>query len=255
MTAAPETAVILAAGRGLRMGRAGRQQPKGFLEIGPLPIVEESVIRLAAAGIRRVVIVTGFLAEFYRDLARRYPGLVSLAHNPRFAESGSMYSLALAGDSVDGDFLLLESDLVYEKRALAEILSDPAPDAILVSEPTGSGDEVHVESSESGLLRAMSKDRTRLGPNVVGELVGISKLSAACGRAMRRHAENVFRETLHLDYEDALVAAAREVPVSCHLVPDLAWSEIDDENHLSRVRESIYPAILVRDGQTRRGVG
>ena len=255
MTAAPDTAVILAAGCGLRMENAGRERPKGFLEIGALPIVEESVIRLAEAGIRRVVIVTGFLAEFYRGLAARYPGLVTLAHNPRFAESGSMYSLSLAGEAIEAGFLLLESDLVYERRALEEVLSDPALDAVLVSEPTHSGDEVYVEASETGFLRAMSKDRARLGPNVLGELVGISRLSEACFRAMQRHAENVFRETLHLDYEDALVAATRSVPVACRVVPDLAWSEIDDAEHLARVRRRVYPAILARDGVIHRRAG
>ena len=235
------------------MEAAGRERPKGFLEIGPVPIVEESVIRLAQAGIRRVVIVTGFLDEFYRGLAARYPARIALVHNPRFAESGSMYSLFLAAGELDSGALLLESDLVYEKRALAEVLADPAEDVLLVSEPTGSGDEVHVEASEDGFLRAMSKDRSRLGPNVVGELVGISRLSPACFRAMGRHAAGVFRETLRLDYEDALVAAAREVPVTCRVVPGLAWCEIDDENHLSRARASVYPAILARDGPVHRG--
>ena len=235
------------------MGAEGRERPKGFLEIGPLPIVEESVIRLAKAGIRRVVLVTGFLDEFYRGLAARYPALIARVHNPRFAESGSMYSLSLALGELESGALVLESDLIYEKRALAEVLADPAEDVILVSEPTGSGDEVHVEASEDGLLRAMSKDRSRLGPNVAGELVGISRLSPACLRAMGRYAGGVFRETLRLDYEDALVAAAKEVPVACRVVPDLAWSEIDDEGHLSRARASVYPAILARDGPVHRG--
>lgn len=252
MTQKPDTAVILAAGCGRRMKAAGQERPKGFIEIGALPIAEESVIRLAAAGISRLIIVTGFLEEFYRGLAARYPELITLVHNPRFAESGSMYSLSLASDQIGGGILLLESDLVYEKKALAEILGAPARDAILISVPTDSGDEVYVEA-EDGLLRAMSKDRSRLGPNVAGELVGISKLSDSCLGAMIRRAEKAFRETLHLDYEDALVAAAREVPVSCRLVPDLAWSEIDDEAQLSRVRRAVYPTILARDGPVFRG--
>lgn len=250
-----DSAVILAAGRGLRMKEAGLERPKGFIETGSLPIVEESVIRLSAAGIRRIVIVTGFLPGFYGELAERYPGLITLVHNPRFAESGSMYSLSLAGERIEAGFLLLESDLVYERRSLTEILGDPARDAILVSEPTGSGDEVHVEAGDDGLLRAMSKDRSRLGSNVVGELVGISKLSHACLCAMLRHAGEVFRTTLHLDYEDALVAAAAAVPIHCHLAAGLAWSEIDDAGHLSRAREKIYPGIVAHDGPIRRGDG
>ncbi|MGH9441839.1 MAG: NTP transferase domain-containing protein [Thermoanaerobaculia bacterium] len=243
-----DTAVILAAGRGARMKAAGTERPKGFLRLGSMPIVEESVVRLAESGVRRIVIVTGFLSTFYGELAGRYPGLVTLVHNPLFAESGSMYSLSLARSRVGDGFLLLESDLVYEKRALGEIRKEPSSDAILVSEPTGAGDEVHVEASPEGLLVALSKDRSRLGPNVVGELVGISKLSPSGFEAMLSHADHTFLSTLHLDYEGALVAASPSVPVRCRVVSDLAWSEIDDEKHLSRAQREIYPAIVSRDG-------
>ena len=49
-----DTAVILAAGMGTRLGEVLSDRPKGFLTLGRLPIVEESVIRLHRAGIRGV---------------------------------------------------------------------------------------------------------------------------------------------------------------------------------------------------------
>ena len=133
MSGRPDTAVILAAGRGQRLRNIGLERPKGFLRIGELPIVEESVLRLLAAGIPRIVIVTGHLAEHYVELGTRYPGTIRLVHNSAFATTGSMHSLAVAQQCVDGDFLLLDSDLIYEQRALTEILADPAPNVLLVS--------------------------------------------------------------------------------------------------------------------------
>ncbi len=41
------TAVILAAGMGLRLEDLGRQFPKGFLRLAALPIVEESILHCA----------------------------------------------------------------------------------------------------------------------------------------------------------------------------------------------------------------
>ena len=148
MSGRPDTAVILAAGRGQRLRNIGLERPKGFLRIGELPIVEESVLRLLAAGIPKIVIVTGHLSEHYVELGRRYPGTIRLVHNSAFATTGSMHSLAVAQQCVDGDFLLLDSDLIYEQRALTEILADPAPNVLLVSGPTGSGDEVYVEAHD-----------------------------------------------------------------------------------------------------------
>ena len=242
---APREAVILAAGRGVRLGELGLPRPKGFIELGGQPIIERSLDRLSALGVERVVIVTGHQAQFYRSLAARRPG-IELVHNERYADSGSMYSLYLARDSVRGEFLLLESDLIYESRAL-DILRAHAPEALLVSGPTASGDEVYVEASGERLT-GLSKRRAELTGEVIGELVGISRLSPACLGVMCAHAEPMFRDTLRVEYEQALVAAAREMPVACPLVPDLAWAEIDDAQHLERARSRVFPRILERDG-------
>lgn len=242
----PSTAVILAAGRGTRLAGEVRDYPKGFLRVGEQPIIEESIQRLAAAGIADVLIVTGHCAGHYEELARRRPGQVRTAHNPLYAESGSMYSLYCARDLVQGPCLLLESDLVYEPRALEVLLAAPQEDAILLSGPTGAGDEVYVETS-GGWLRAMSKRREALGGPPAGELVGISRLSPALLALMCRIAGEAFRTSLRYDYEtDCLVAAARERLIACPLVPDLVWGEIDDPAHLARVRNQVYPEVLRR---------
>ncbi|MEO7387263.1 MAG: phosphocholine cytidylyltransferase family protein [Gammaproteobacteria bacterium] len=239
-------AIILAAGRGTRLAGHMGDFPKGFLTLGELPIVEESIDRLASAGIRDVLIVTGHCAGYYEDLARRRAGRVRTVHNPRFAESGSMYSLYCALGSGAGAFLLLESDLVYEPRALIHLLEHPAADAILLSGPTHAGDEVYVECREEN-LKDMSKDRGALGPDVAGELVGISKISAALYDRMCGIAERAFATSLKFDYEtDCLVAAGREHPIACPVIADLVWGEIDDPGHLARARDKIYPEVRRR---------
>lgn len=248
-----KTAVILAAGQGMRLRTELADRPKGFLALGTRPIIEESVLRLAAHGIGDVVIVTGYASSYYEALARAHPGLVRTVHNPEFARSGSMYSLACAAALTAGPFLLLESDLVYEPRALATLLAHPADDAILLSGPTGAGDEVFVEAHAGNLL-AMSKDRTRLGSGIAGELVGISKISAGLFALMQRIAAEEFRRTLAFDYETGcLVAAARERPIACALVSDLLWGEIDDPGHLRRAREQLYPQIARLDAALPSG--
>ena len=247
-----ETAVILAAGMGTRLGSELEGSPKGFLRLGVQPIIEESIGCLINAGIRDIVIVTGYGATHYERLATNQDGIVRTVHNPAFAESGSMYSLYCAREVVDGAFLLLESDLIYEARALTALLSDSAGDAILLSGATNAGDEVYVLTDETdngrhGKLLDMSKDRVELDGTVSGELVGISKISTGLFDIMQRIAAAAFQQSLHFDYEtDCLVAAARERPIACPVVSDLVWAEIDDPGHLKRAREQIYPEIQRR---------
>ena len=243
----PETAIILAAGRGTRMADAGLRHPKGFIEVGAMPIIEQSILRLRASGIRRIIIVTGHMAEHYEKLQGQYADLVQLVHNDRYADSGSMYSLFLARHAVECPFLLLESDLVYEQRALSVLLNDAASNVLLVSSTTGAGDEIYVAATD-GLLKSAAKDRGALSGTASGEWVGISKLSEICFMNMIHFAEKTFPDRLLLDYEEALVAAARNTPVRCNLVNDLIWSEIDNETQLFRVRSHIYPLIMARDG-------
>jgi choline kinase len=236
------TAVILAAGMGTRLAGQHSESPKGFLEIDAKPIVETSVDKLVAAGIERIVIVTGHLAEFYQKLASRRPGLIETVHNPEFADSGSMYSLYCARARLDEDFLLLESDLVYEERALEFLLQGSAEDAVLMSGLTRAGDEVYIQAP-GGLLEQMSKDASELR-SIDGELVGICRISATLYRRMCALAAREFASGLHVAYEmDTLVAAAREISIQCPLVADLVWGEIDDERHLKRIRESVQPRL------------
>ncbi|MDH3751518.1 MAG: phosphocholine cytidylyltransferase family protein, partial [Gammaproteobacteria bacterium] len=141
-----------------------------------------------------------------------------------------------------------ESDLIYEPRALTELLEHPADDAILLSGPTGAGDEVWVSTQGDNLV-GMSKDADSLGgeQEIAGELVGISKISSPLFQIMLGVAERAFANSLHYDYEtDCLVAAAAERKIACPLVPDLAWSEIDDPEHLRRARDTVYPEIQRR---------
>jgi len=236
-----ETAVILAAGRGIRIENVLKDVPKGFIRIDGTTLIERSLGLLADAGIRRTVIVTGHLAEFYESLPPRFPG-VETVKNPRYAESGSMYSFYCARPRIDGDVLLLESDLLYEPRALDILLAAEYEDAVLLSGRTHSGDEVYVETRD-GRLANMSKNPGLLA-SIAGELVGISKISLELYRAMIREAESMFERSLHVEYEQALTAAAQTRPVQGLVVEDLVWTEIDDENHLKRARENVLPRLM-----------
>ncbi|NDD29091.1 MAG: phosphocholine cytidylyltransferase family protein [Proteobacteria bacterium] len=220
------TACILAAGRGTRLGAFGQMRPKGFIEVGGAPIVVRSVERLRRAGIERVVVVTGHQADWYAELD------VERVHNAEFAHTGSLRSLACAREALAGEetFLLLESDLVYEQRALEALLVSPHESAIVVSGPTGAGDEVWVAHDE-GRLVSMSKDPGRLSSGPHAELVGISRISRALFEALLE----IDRESGALAYEtDGLVRCAGRFDIGCVMVTDLRWGEIDDEAHLAR---------------------
>ena len=148
-----------------------------------------------------------------------------------------MYSLFCARDLVEDDFLLLEADLVYERRCLTACLVASSRNVVLLTGFSQTSDEVFV-ATRSGYLQGMSKDRRALAEEtpdceIKGELVGISKISQQLFSIMIEKAMIRFQTTRHMDYEsDCLVAAARETPVACLLIEDLICCEIDYEEQL-----------------------
>ena len=237
-------AVVLAAGMGTRLKEEGKTKPKGFLQLGKYAIIQESIDKLLRAGIRQIIIVTGHHFEFYERLKESYPGIIETVYNSQYAWSGNMYSLYCARARLLEDFLLVESDLVYEERALSEILRFPKDNGVLLSGPTASGDEMYVAVNGERIV-GLSKDLSQIGSNIAGELVGITKVSRFLFKEMIAVAEVMFRRSLQVTYDmDCLTTVASSYPLYYHLVSDLIWSEIDDPLELKRVKTSIYPAIL-----------
>ncbi|MFP6596993.1 MAG: NTP transferase domain-containing protein, partial [Candidatus Hydrogenedentota bacterium] len=221
--------------------------PKSFVCLGEKTILEESFLRLLDVGIERIVIVTGHLSEQFDPLQARYRETVELVYNPHFADSGTLYSLYCARHLVHGSFLLLEADLIYEQRALRVCLEYPSENILLLSGFSNTSDEYFVETLDGNLLN-ISKDRKSLGSEVRGEMVGISKISFSMYSLMLETAEERFRVTRHLGYEmDWLISVAPDIPISCPLVDDLVWCEIDDETQYAHARDTIYPVVSKLD--------
>lgn len=244
MTNNLEVAVILAAGMGERLKEQGKTIPKGFLSLGKRPIIEESIDKLLRAGIGQIIIVTGHHFEYYERLKKSYPGVIETVYNSLYARSGSMYSLYCAKHRLMEDFLLLESDIVYEERALAKLLHFPKDNGVLLSGPTHSGDEVYVATS-GVRITGLSKDPDAIGSNIAGELVGITKVSQLLFKEMCIDAEIQFDRTLQVDYEtDCLSTVSSRFPLYYCLVSDLVWSEIDTPSDFRHTQDRIYPAII-----------
>ena len=90
---APRSAVILAAGFGMRMVPINTQTPKGLMEIDGEPLIERQIRQLREAGIRDIRVVVGFMKEQYEYLIDAYG--VHLTVNPDYAAKNNLHSLAL----------------------------------------------------------------------------------------------------------------------------------------------------------------
>lgn len=238
-----DTAVILAAGLGSRLLDRTKEKPKAFLEIDGVSLIERSIKSLLNQGITKIIIGTGYLHEHFERLKIKYPMIVT-CRNIDFASTGSMFTLYNLRHLINGSFLLLESDLLYESKALEILLSDTTEDVILASTATHSGDEVYIQRSKDGFFVNQSKDKSQL-KNPDCEMVGINKISLPLFENMVMASEQQYEKgKMAIHYEDAFVAVSEKEKIFVKVMDNLAWCEIDDESHLLRALTMVYPRIL-----------
>jgi 2-aminoethylphosphonate-pyruvate transaminase len=227
-------AVILAAGQGVRIRPLTYSVPKGLLRLDDRPLLRYSLANLHRSGIDQAIIVVGYKGELVRrELGNTCEGVkVTYLENSEYQDTGSMYSFLKAETEIETDILLLESDLVYEPRAIDYAMQSPERDLILVAAARGTGDEVYIRAAEDRRLIDLGKQIGR--KKTIGELVGISKLSLDFLRRMFIQARREIQRDRGISYEEVISATARHYshPVYCVYVKDLVWTDVDNENDL-----------------------
>lgn len=233
-----KTAVIMAAGMGTRFGNRTEFIPKGFVQVGGIPMVERSIQTLKACGIDRIIIGTGYHKEHYEDLAKRIDG-IECVFSPRFAETNSMYTLWNCREVIgEDDFLLLESDIVFEQKAISSLIECSATNVMLITPVTKFQDQYYVESDDNDILTYCSVNKDEL--NAKGELVGIHKLSNKFYKQMCEDYAKIVDEKPKLGYEYELLSMSQRIShVFVLNFPGLLWYEIDDVDDLNYAEEHI----------------
>ena len=250
----PQCAVILAAGLGIRLRSVIGEIPKGLLKIDGIGLIERTLEKLANHGLRDVFVVTGFKHELLEEVLSPNAGQklnLQFIHNDSYDDSGSMESLYQLKDQIQTDFLLFESDLIYENKALDVLLKHGSPDTILASGMTQSNDEVWIcgisqqtpsDEFEQGRIQFINKN-PKSHFTIQGELVGISWISKSLYETMCQYHEENKPKTVYHHYEENISDLSTEKEINYLKIPDLIWAEIDDESHYSRVIKTIYPLI------------
>jgi 2-aminoethylphosphonate-pyruvate transaminase len=119
----PKTAVIMAAGIGTRFGDKTKHKPKSFIEFMGIPMIIRSIETLIDCGITRIILGTGYLKEAFDNLKGNYPQ-IECCYSPLYASTNSLWTLCNCKDIIgDEDFILLECDIVYEKKGIISLLS------------------------------------------------------------------------------------------------------------------------------------
>jgi 1L-myo-inositol 1-phosphate cytidylyltransferase / CDP-L-myo-inositol myo-inositolphosphotransferase len=125
----PPRCVILAAGCGSRLALGGGLKP--LIPVLGLPLLERTIVTASEAGLSEFFVVTGCQAPrveaFLSELALRRNLAISAIRNEAW-EAGNASSLLAARRVLDGDFVLLVADHVFDpaipRRLLGQRLEE-----------------------------------------------------------------------------------------------------------------------------------
>lgn len=243
MTGVPLAVVILAAGRGSRLGTSGGDLPKWFLPVGGRTIADWQLegLRRSAGLWSRLLVVTGHRSELFDASALG----CELVHNPEYAARNNWFSLRLALSHLaaggwDGSVCVLNSDLLVGPRVLGRFLEAAARDgrSLLAVDPEAPRtDEQMKIALEDGRVVDIGKGALTAPP--AGEYVGLAKIDARDVPALTRILDVFLEDPGRADewYEAAFREAMR-TGVEFGVVPvdPGQWIEVDDNEDLERAR-------------------
>ena len=235
--------LVLAAGPGRRLLPLTESRPKTLLELGNgRTILDLAVANLAAAGLPRVTVVTGFASEriekLVPELESRYGVGVDLVHNDRAEEWNNAYSLWLARDHFADGALLVNGDTVHPASVEETLLSARGPGVLLAvdrEKPLGH-EEMKVLLDGDGRLERISKE---VDPGAAdGEYIGLALIEPEAAEDLADALEVTWQRDPSLYYEDGFQELRdRGGEVRAAPIGEVDWVEVDNHDDLARAKE------------------
>jgi len=245
------SAIILAAGRGRRLGKS-IQGPKILLDFDGESLLSRHISALQTHGITDITLTVGYR---WQAIAQEVVRLgvtdrIRLIYNERYRE-GSLVSLWVQQDRLRSGIpiLLMDGDVLYDDRMIARLLAAPAENVLLVDR--------HIEPDDSEAMkicfRAGAIVDFRKEPEWAhdwhGESVGFFRFSSGMSAALAdRCAWHVERGETGLEYEEAIrdliLASPRSFAAAD--ISDLPWTEIDFSADIVHAKRDILPRLIDR---------
>jgi choline kinase len=246
--ATTDRAIIVAAGRGSRLGFKTDEIPKCMVQVAGRPILHHQLAALEQAEVREVVVVRGYRGQLI-DGGRHQ---LRFIENPEWQTNNILASLIYASAEMDQGFVFSYSDIVFTadvaQRLAAAAASRPEASGALVIDRRWQdayvGRTLH-PVSEAELARVEGDRVLRVGKQAVdqalaiGEFIGLAWFSPKGAQALRE----VWAGAVANGGLDAPFGRARALRVAYltdalnamadaghHLVPvfiDGQWREID----------------------------
>lgn len=232
--------IVLAAGRGSRIGDATTILPKPLLEVGSRRCIDFALDALLAR-VDEVIVVTGYMAEAVEAYlgTRSDAGRVRAVRNTEL-EAGNLTSLRAARALIGGEpFVVTNADHLFPPDMYTRHFI-PAEGLTIACERGRPilDDEMKVVERE-GRLAAMAKTLSQFDGAYIGTTSVGSAALGAYWQAFDQVAEEADLRSASVEMVlDRLARQGSDAPVPCW-IEGLRWYEVDTPEDLAIARDGI----------------
>jgi choline kinase len=246
-------AVILAAGRGSRMGHLGDDRPKCMVELEGKPLIERQISALRRGGVDEIGVVRGYRAEMID-----FPGLAYFA-NERWAETNMVMSLAAAATWLrSGPVIVSYADIFY-RGELVRGLAGAAGQLVVsydrawrrlwtrrFADPLADAETFRINAA--GQLLEIGGKTTRI-EDIEGQYMGLLKFTPAAWSAIEAllsTLDGAIRNRLDMTGLLRRLLAGNELRIDT-FGTDGQWGEIDNPEDVALYQDMVREGELVLD--------
>lgn len=219
-------AIIMAAGKGSRLGALTAGKPKSFAEIKGKKLIEYNLQLLRHYGIEEIIIVVGYQWEAFEELTRNMVG-VRLIYNPFYEMVNVLGSFFMGMEALHDDFIYLHADTLCEP-VIFEKMIELRADAALPVEYGNCNEEAMKVRSENGRLTQITK---QMPLDVAeGEFIGMASFRKEVLPALKAKTRQLMKEKEFAAYfESAIQRLIDEEDFRIEVVSTEGafWAEID----------------------------
>ncbi len=224
-------AIILSAGQGRRLMPLTSNLAKCCLTLQGISILEWQLSQIAQCEIDEVVVVTGFASEMVDAIVNKVQGInVRTFHNPMYAHTDNLGTCWEARFEMDGPFVLMNGDTLFEAAVLQHLLgcdSDFPITLAVDSKPHFDLDDMKIIADGSRLLKVSKQLDIHL---VNGESIGLMTFDETGAKAFTGKLEEMVEgaNALGLWYLSAIDQLASEGIAGICPITGMSWCEVDD---------------------------
>lgn len=161
-------ALILAAGRGTRMGKI--EKPKCLLDFDGTTLINYQINCFKKFGIKRIFIITGFHSHLINS---NVDEKVTFIHNQNFLNSNNISSIWTARNYISDNFICVYSDLLFDKKILKNLLKNN-DDICMVIEKKIRHETMKVKLENGNIIQVNKKISEK---EADGNFIGLAKFN------------------------------------------------------------------------------